>query len=203
MTAVKDIMTKKVVTLREEMPLLEATGVLISRRISGAPVVDKENRLVGVLSQSDVVRALKRPLIAAKDSDELGRRYKGIDETTLVKDVLGFLSLDWLWYRWNMHEVNRIFKRLEESGVITKVRVKDAMTTSAHVVSVGPDDSTEDALRLMNANDVNRLPVMNPRTKKERLVGIVARADLLKSLSKELTKTTAAPKKKNTIGGAR
>ncbi len=182
MPAAKDVMTRKVVTLRGDMPLLEASKILVSMRISGAPVVDKDERVVGILSQTDVVRALKRPLTALKESERLGRDYAAVDESTPVKDLLSFVSLDWLWYRWNMREVDRIFKSLAESDAIAELKVKDAMTS--RVVTVAPDDSTEDALRLMNANDINRLPVIDPR--KRRILGIVARADLLKAVSREM-----------------
>ena len=175
---------KIMVTLSSKMPLLKASKILVSKRISGAPVVTGDRRVVGILSQSDVIGALKRPLTALKESEELGRKYKGVDESTMVKEALSFVSLDWLWYRWNMRAVDRIFKRLAESNAISELRVKDAMT-SARVVSVGPDDPTESALRLMDANDINRLPVIDS---KKRLVGSVARADLLKAVSKEMSK---------------
>jgi CBS domain-containing protein len=51
-----DIMEKDVVTIREDQTLKELAELLISRRISGAPVVDAEGRLVGVVSQTDLVR---------------------------------------------------------------------------------------------------------------------------------------------------
>lgn len=179
-----EIMTKKVVTLGSETPLLKASKILVSRKISGAPVVDKDNRMVGILSESDVIRALRRPLTALKESEQLGRDYKGVNDSTLVKEALTFVSLDWLWYRWNMRAVDKIFKTLSESEVISELRVKDAMTSSG-VKRVAPDLSTDDALRLMNEYDINRLPVVDSE---ERIVGIVARADLLKAVSGELGK---------------
>ena len=54
----RDIMVKKLVTLRRDMAVSEATALLLKHRISGAPVVDSEGRLLGLLSEFDCLRAL-------------------------------------------------------------------------------------------------------------------------------------------------
>ncbi len=53
-----DVMTRRLVTLRPEMPLFEALGTLLDHDISGAPVVDAEGRLVGLLSELDCLRVV-------------------------------------------------------------------------------------------------------------------------------------------------
>ena len=50
------VMQREVVTLRPEMSAREAERLLASHHVGGAPVVDEHGRLVGVLSQSDLVR---------------------------------------------------------------------------------------------------------------------------------------------------
>lgn len=52
---VSELMTREVVTVHPEMPLREAAALLADRRISGAPVVDETGRVVGVLSEADIV----------------------------------------------------------------------------------------------------------------------------------------------------
>ncbi len=47
----KDIMVTKLVTLTPDMDVLEAIGLLLSHRISGAPVIDPERRILGVFSE--------------------------------------------------------------------------------------------------------------------------------------------------------
>ena len=51
-----DIMRTDVVTVREDQTLKELAQVLLDHHISGAPVVDGKGRLVGVVSQTDLVR---------------------------------------------------------------------------------------------------------------------------------------------------
>lgn len=57
-TKAADVMSESVVSLRPEMSLKEAWEVLYENHISGAPVVDEQGNVLGVLSQSDLVREL-------------------------------------------------------------------------------------------------------------------------------------------------
>ncbi len=50
-----DIMTRDVVCLNEDLELHECEKILLDKGISGAPVVDVEGRLRGVLSKTDLV----------------------------------------------------------------------------------------------------------------------------------------------------
>ncbi|MBS5595256.1 MAG: CBS domain-containing protein [Clostridiales bacterium] len=61
----KDIMTHDVITIRPEIDLKEAATVFVEHNISGAPVVDRNNRLVGILTEGDLVKQqkpLQKPL---------------------------------------------------------------------------------------------------------------------------------------------
>lgn len=53
-----EIMTRSLVTFRPDTGIYEAVRTLISRKISGAPVIDDERRLVGILSEKDCFRVL-------------------------------------------------------------------------------------------------------------------------------------------------
>jgi CBS domain-containing protein len=53
---VKDHMTKNLVTLTPDMEIRQAAHLLIKNDISGAPVLDKHGRLVGVLTERDCMR---------------------------------------------------------------------------------------------------------------------------------------------------
>jgi CBS domain-containing protein len=52
---VEDVMTNEVRTVRSETLLKEAAEILAWQRISGLPVVDTENHVVGVLSEGDIL----------------------------------------------------------------------------------------------------------------------------------------------------
>lgn len=52
----RDIMTTNVCTFAPETSVLEAARLLVDRRISGAPVVDGANRVIGIVSERDLIR---------------------------------------------------------------------------------------------------------------------------------------------------
>ncbi len=54
---VGDVMTADPISVAETASLAEAAGILDSKKISGLPVVDESGALIGVLSQTDLVRA--------------------------------------------------------------------------------------------------------------------------------------------------
>ena len=53
---VKHAMSGSLVTLRPEMDVLEAIRILMERRLSGAPVVDRIGNLVGMLTERDCMK---------------------------------------------------------------------------------------------------------------------------------------------------
>jgi CBS domain-containing protein len=55
MTTVRDVMTTSVITFRPETPLHDVASQLIGARISGAPVVDADGTLLGVVSEADIL----------------------------------------------------------------------------------------------------------------------------------------------------
>lgn len=63
MKTARDIMTTDVITLRPDTDIQQAARILLDNGINGAPVVDEEGRVIGILCQSDlVVQQKKLPL---------------------------------------------------------------------------------------------------------------------------------------------
>jgi len=50
-----DLMTKEVITVLPDMTVKEATRLLFEREISGLPVVDSERRVIGMVTEKDVI----------------------------------------------------------------------------------------------------------------------------------------------------
>lgn len=66
----KDIMTKEVITVRNDMSVHDLANFFTEEMISGAPVVDNDNKLIGVVSVSDIVRNdMRRSTIIASDRE--------------------------------------------------------------------------------------------------------------------------------------
>jgi CBS domain-containing protein len=51
-----DVMIKEVLTIKESTPLKEVAKLLSERKITGAPVVNENGDLVGVISETDIIR---------------------------------------------------------------------------------------------------------------------------------------------------
>jgi CBS domain-containing protein len=52
---VSEVMTKRVVTVATGTPLKDVARLLLSRRISGVPVVDEDGSVLGVVSEADIL----------------------------------------------------------------------------------------------------------------------------------------------------
>lgn len=52
---IKDIMTKKVITVSPEMGVHKLAELFVKKNISGAPVVDKSGKLLGVVKEEGVI----------------------------------------------------------------------------------------------------------------------------------------------------
>ena len=78
-----DIMTRKPVTVRSDLPILAAIRIMLGRGISGLPVVDEEGDLVGMITEGDLLRRVemrtekRRPdwLAFFTGTDRLAREY--------------------------------------------------------------------------------------------------------------------------------
>ena len=55
---VKDYMAAKLVTVTPQTNVVEAMDMLLTSQVSGAPVVDDEGHLVGVLSEADLLHVI-------------------------------------------------------------------------------------------------------------------------------------------------
>ncbi len=150
---VAQIMTRLVMTTSPDASLDQAARLLRECHISGLPVVDLKDRVIGVLSEKDIVRVLH--------------------EATGVGHPRGLLDVLLESETAKGENVLTICRRR-----LRNTRVREAM--SQPVVSVKPDTSLIAAARLMKMKGVNRLPVLGPR---QRLVGIVSRCDIVGDLS--------------------
>jgi CBS domain-containing protein len=50
------IMTRPVITVAPETPIVEAATIMLQRHISGLPVVNTAGQLVGIISEGDFIR---------------------------------------------------------------------------------------------------------------------------------------------------
>ncbi|MFA5554466.1 MAG: CBS domain-containing protein [Phycisphaerae bacterium] len=56
MSSVKEIMTAEVFTINKSAPLSQAIDLMLKHQISGLPVVDSEQNLVGIITEKDLLQ---------------------------------------------------------------------------------------------------------------------------------------------------
>ncbi|MCL4384906.1 MAG: CBS domain-containing protein [Actinobacteria bacterium] len=52
----KDLMTKNVITIKPDITIRELSDVLLKNNISGVPVVDDEGKLIGIVTEADIIK---------------------------------------------------------------------------------------------------------------------------------------------------
>jgi CBS domain-containing protein len=82
MVTVADVMTREVLTVEPGTPIAEVAELLHARRISGVPVVDPDQRLLGVVSEGDLI---SHAVTAGEDRPSWWTKLFS-DETRLARD---------------------------------------------------------------------------------------------------------------------
>ncbi len=150
----KDIMTKDVICVKPEMKINELDKIFIKHNISGAPVVDENKNLVGVVSQSNIVNYdLKKGMHAIIISDYY--RSTGIESQQMTEDSI---------------EV--------DTSSMADTEVKDIM--AANVITAKSDDSIHDIANTMCDKKIHRLVIVEGN----KVVGMVSTLDILKVVGK-------------------
>ena len=154
---VKDVMTSPVVSIEPDAPVLQAVQIMLQRHISGLPVVDKEGRLVGIVTEGDFLRR-------AETGTERRRPR-------------------WLEYLIGPGRLADEYTRSHGR------RVSEIMT--ADPLTVSEETSLDEVVRVMEKRRIKRLPVV----RKNEVVGIVSRANLVHALAglvREIKPTAAS-----------
>ncbi len=147
---VRDLMTTQVVTVKPTDSLKQATIKFAVDNVTGAPVVDNRNHVVGIITEKDILNLiLKYQSKLANDVDP---------------QFLLAVPMDGEAEDPKVNEINR---------AVSETKVEDVMKRS--VLTTTPDAEIIEALKSMMAMDVNRLPVLE----KGILVGTISRSDVI------------------------
>lgn len=72
---VKDVMTSRVIWVRESTPFVAMAAALREYRVSAFPVVNDDGQVIGVVSESDL---LAKEVLGLDDEDDLAGKVEGI-----------------------------------------------------------------------------------------------------------------------------
>jgi len=150
----RDVMSRSVVSVGPDTPLIDVYRLFVAEQIHGAPVVDDEELLVGVISSSDLLRA----------SDE--ERDTAISSSDYLRDLVEFSGPD--WGRGLTDFQNRL----------AALTVAEVMTPTA--VTVRPDTPIAEVARILRQHQVHRVWVED----EGRVCGVISTFDLLPLVEK-------------------
>jgi CBS domain-containing protein len=134
---VRDVMTTSVISVQIDTPLKEVASLLVEHGISGVPVVDDERRVVGVVSETDLVlketgvdavphRALERLLGESKATrsyrTKLGATTASQAMTAPAITIMASRSLAEAARLMTRHRVNRLIVEDDSRivGIVTR-----------------------------------------------------------------------------------
>lgn len=80
---VQEIMTRHVITTTSDTPIEDAAEVMAQRKIGGMPVVDERNTVIGVITETDIFKALVEMMAMHK---------RGVRLTLDVPERMGVLG---------------------------------------------------------------------------------------------------------------
>ncbi|MBU3904546.1 MAG: CBS domain-containing protein [Nanoarchaeota archaeon] len=149
---VKEIMTKKVISVKPTDNLQDVLSIFSKYRISGMPVVDKNNCIKGMVTESDVLKTIDVCLPKIR-----------FDSNTAFKLIVELVKTP------NIENMKKHCKN---------VKVNDFMEKKVFIIK--PNENIIKAAEIMNNKNIKRLAVVEGK----KLVGIIARADIIRALAK-------------------
>lgn len=128
---VADVMTSSPILARPDMPLKEAIQILAEHQISGLPVVNDAGKLVGIISETDIIW-----------------QESGVTPPPYITILDSVIYLE---------NPSRYEKELHKALGQT---VEEVMTTG-QIATITPNQSLSEAARLLNEKRVHQLPVLD------------------------------------------
>jgi CBS domain-containing protein len=142
---VQDVMTRNVITVQKFENVMHVASILSEKNISGLPVLDKENKVIGIITQADILSMV------------------GVRKEHTFKDLL-------------KHMFGEPLPERKAGDIVADIMASPAAT-------IRPDANIAEAAQMMDVKRIRRLPVVDDKNK---LLGIISRADILKAVLRNL-----------------
>lgn len=152
---VDEVMTSNVIFVGPDETVGDAVKKLAEHGISGSPVLNADGELMGIITEADILNALKV-------------KYKRLQ---MIYPSLSLVSVAFV-EKFDDKEAVEAFNEIASSKV-SELMMKN-------VVTIESGSELGHVVQLMMEKNVNRIPVMD----RGKLVGIVSRADIIRGLAK-------------------
>ena len=144
----KNIMTSDVVKVTPETSIGELSKVLLENKVSGVPVVDGEGKLMGIVSEADIIK------------DNIKVQFPFYFDPLMVSGYAVY------------------FEKYGE-GIKDYLNTKVETIMNHRVKTANPSTTVSEIADMMVSNKVNRIPIVD---EDKKIVGIITRADIVKSM---------------------
>jgi CBS domain-containing protein len=117
----KNIMTKDVITVSPAMTVKNLAMTLIKNQISGAPVAGKNGKIVGIVSEADIVGKKGKDVKAI-----MSKKVISVNEDTAVEEIAQLMTT---------HKIKRlpVMRGDEVVGVVSRADIVSAIALGKHV----------------------------------------------------------------------
>ena len=117
----KDIMTRDIVTVGTTMTVKKLAMTLIKNQISGAPVAGKNGKIIGVVSEADIVAKKGKDVKAI-----MSNKIIGVVEDTPVEEIAQLMTT---------HKIKRVpvMRGDEVVGIVSRADIVSAIARGEHV----------------------------------------------------------------------
>jgi CBS domain-containing protein len=117
----KDIMTKDIITVAPTMTVKQLANTLIKNQVSGAPVAGKDGKIIGIVSEADIVAKKGKHVKSI-----MSKNVISIDEETAVEEIAEIMTT---------HHVKRVpvMRDGKVVGIVSRADIVSAIARGEHV----------------------------------------------------------------------
>lgn len=117
----KHIMTRDVVTVRPTTSVKDLARILIRNQISGAPVVNEAGKILGIVSEADIVSKRARQV-----RNIMSKKVVSIEEETPVEKIARLMI---------MHKLKRlpVIRGQRLVGIVSRADIVGAIAMGKHI----------------------------------------------------------------------
>ncbi len=206
---VSEVMSKPVITIGPRTYIKNAAKVMIKKKISGLPVADSSNNLLGIITKTDLTKAyanhykqmlrvkdvMSSPVITVHPMHTIYRVGRLMKENNISRVIVtdgkvpvGIITKTDLTFIQLTSKPRRVsFKKVVEGEGAIRRAVKifripivaDIMTENP--ISINTEEDLAEAAKIMTNHGISGLPVID---NKGFLKGIVTKTDIIKAIAK-------------------
>jgi CBS domain-containing protein len=117
----RDIMTRDIITVGPATTVKNLAKILIRNQISGAPVADKKGKILGIVSEADIIAKKGKQV-----KDIMSRRVIEVTEETPVEEIASLMTT---------HKVKRLPVMRGEKlvGIVSRADIVGAIASGKHI----------------------------------------------------------------------